>query len=120
MDKKQYIELISFGFKYGRPNANYIFDVSFLRNPKYENKWENSFKLDNEQKDYVLSQPKAQQFIDAVIPLIKFVVKETDCVIGIGCTGGHHRSVSIVEELTERLKDEFNVKTIHRDDRRNK
>lgn len=117
--KKPIVEIMSFGFKYGKPFSNFTFDVSFLKNPKLKDEWsENIWHLTPDMKEYVLAQPKAQEFLKHVEPFIRFVAKQTDCVIGIGCTGGHHRSVSICEELADKLKDEFDVRLINRDDRR--
>jgi len=83
------------------------------------NKWsQNIWHLTPEMKDYVLKQPNAKKFIKHALPFVKFVAGETDCVIGVGCTGGHHRSVSIAEALGQKLKKDFNVTITHRDNRR--
>lgn len=117
--KKPFVEIISFGFKYGKPFSNFTFDVSFLKNPKLKDKWsENIWHLTPDMKDFVLQQEKAQEFIRLVVPFIRYVAKQTDCVIGIGCTGGHHRSVSVCEEIKDILSDEFEVRLINRDDKR--
>lgn len=117
--KKPRVELVSFGFKYGRPFANFIFDVSFLKNPKLMNEWsQNIWHLTPAMKKYVLEQPKAQEFIKFALPFIRFISTQTDCVIGIGCTGGHHRSVSITEAIGDKLKKDYRVKIIHRDNKR--
>jgi len=112
------VKLISFGFKYGKPRANFIFDISFLRNPKLMGKWaENIWYLTDEMRKYVLGQKDAKKFIKLTTPFIKFVAKKTDCVVGFGCTGGHHRSVAITDEVGRRLKKTggFDVEIEHND-----
>lgn len=110
------IRIISFGFKYGKPPANYIFDVSFLKNPKSMTKWtENIWRLTPEMRQYVLDQEKTQKFLKLVVPFIVYVSQQTDCVIGIGCTGGHHRSVAIADEIAKHLIEMgIDVEIIHR------
>lgn len=119
-----YITLISFGFKYGIPaDADLIFDVRFLPNPYYEE--DLRFHTGNEKKvqEFVLKGGTAGLFMDKLYDMLKFLipyyVKEgkNQLVIGVGCTGGKHRSVTIANLLRERLEayGDIGLKIVHRD-----
>lgn len=114
---KPKVTIMSFGFKYGRPFANYIFDVSFLKNPKFKDEWsENIWTLTPDMREYVMKQKDAQDFIKKIVPFMKLVASRTDCIFAIGCTGGHHRSVAIAEEIERKLYIAgFDTKLVHRD-----
>lgn len=108
--EKIQILISSFGYKYGLPiDADMIFDARFLPNPFYVEELKPLCGLDKPVKDYVLHMEAAQKFIDQCCKLILFImpyyVKEGKHYlhIGVGCTGGQHRSVAIVEGLAERL-----------------
>lgn len=110
--EKQSISVLveSFGFKYGIPvDCDNIYDVRFLPNPFYETHLRMSSGHDQDIKDYLLSYPETKEFIDRQADLLKylmpFYVREgkVRLMIGIGCTGGRHRSVYIAEELAARL-----------------
>ncbi len=105
MTNEKRITLITFGFKYGAPNANYYFDVSFLTNPAREAKWGLFAKPSPEMRDYVLEQPSCQRFLDRLVPLVATLVElDDDARIGIGCSSGRHRSYIVAEELKRRLE----------------
>ena len=117
------VSIVSFGFKNGiLLDADYVFDVRFIPNPYYIKDLMPQSGKDSAVKDYVFSFDDAKVFMDKIEDLIKFVVpryiKEgrLQLTVGIGCTGGRHRSVALSEELKNRLKDE-NVKIVvdHRD-----
>ncbi len=117
------VSIVSFGFKNGiLLDADYVFDVRFIPNPYYIKDLKPQSGKDSAVKDYVFSFDDAKVFMDKIEDLIKFVVpryiKEgrLQLTVGIGCTGGRHRSVALSEELKNRLKDE-NVKIVvdHRD-----
>ncbi len=100
----------SFGFKYGIPvDCDNIYDVRFLPNPFYETHLRMSSGHDQDIKDYLLSYPETKDFINRQADLLKylmpFYVREgkVRLMIGVGCTGGRHRSVYIAEELANRL-----------------
>ena len=107
------VTILSFGFKHGIPaDADLVFDVRFLPNPFYIEELKYKTGNDREVQDYVMSFEEAHIFIDKLTDMIKFLipnyVKEGkyQLVIGIGCTGGKHRSVTLANRLYEELKDQ--------------
>lgn len=118
------VTVLSFGFKHGIPSdADLVFDVRFLPNPFYIDDLKHLTGNDKPVQDYVKSFPECGQFLDKLQDMIEFLVPgyinegKYQLVVGIGCTGGQHRSVTIANELYERLKnaDNFGVKIYHRD-----
>ena len=118
------ITILSFGFKYGIPaDADLVYDVRFLPNPFYIDELKHKTGNDKEVQDYVMSFSEASVFIDKLTDMLDFLipnyVKEGkhQLVIGIGCTGGKHRSVTLANELYARMKDygNYGVKLYHRD-----
>ncbi|MDD5936734.1 MAG: RNase adapter RapZ [Clostridiales bacterium] len=118
-----FITVLSFGFKYGIPSdVDLVFDVRFLENPYYVPALKEKTGNDEEVKKFVLALPQASVFLDKVTDLLMFLIPnyitegKTQLVIGIGCTGGRHRSVTLANELTGRLRtSEYSVKAEHRD-----
>lgn len=117
------IQVQSFGFKYGIPrDADLIFDVRFLPNPFYIPELKEHNGTEKEVSDFVLKFDQTKEFVakleDMLTMLIPHYIEEgkTDLVIGIGCTGGKHRSVAITEKIVSGL-NKRNFKTIvrHRD-----
>jgi UPF0042 nucleotide-binding protein len=113
----------SFGFKYGLPrNLDLVLDTRFIPNPYWEEELRPQTGRDPEVRDFVLSQPDAKEFLDRVTSLLEFLIPRYTAegkaylTIGVGCTGGRHRSVAITEALARRL-DEVNVDAAvrHRD-----
>lgn len=109
------VSIVSFGFKHGIPlEADLMFDVRFLPNPFYIDSMKHQTGNDKEVSDYVMSFAEAGQFLDKLDDMIQFLIpnyiKEGKyrLVIGIGCTGGKHRSVTLANALYERLKDRGN------------
>ncbi len=118
------VTILSFGFKYGIPaDADLVFDVRFLPNPFYIEELKYKTGNDPEVQDYVMGFPEAATFIDKLSDMLEFLipnyVKEGkyQLVIGIGCTGGKHRSVTLANKLYDRLKNRGNygLKIAHRD-----
>lgn len=111
------ITLMSFGFKYGAPNANYYFDVGFLKNPSREKSWDFFSYPDSEMAKFVLDQPQAKRFIELVLPLLLYLADiDQNQVVAFGCSAGRHRSNILVEELSRLVKQEgVHVITLHRD-----
>ena len=119
------VTILSFGFKYGIPyDADLVFDVRFLPNPFYIDELKHQTGNDKGVQDYVKSFPACGEFVDKLEDMLKFLipgyVKEGkyQLVVAIGCTGGQHRSVTIANELYDRLKSSdgnFGVKLFHRD-----
>jgi RNase adapter protein RapZ len=117
------ILVMSFGFKHGVPiDVDNVLDVRFLPNPHWVEEMRPLTGLDEPVRRYVLAQPEAKEFLDRADYLLKFLVPayvkegKSYLTIAIGCTGGRHRSVVLVEEIADRLrKMGYNPSTIHRD-----
>lgn len=119
------IQFISFGFKNGIvKEADYIFDVRFSENPFYVAELKKLSGLDEEVKNFVLGKAEVQEFMYRVEDLIDYLIPyfelqgKSSLTIGIGCTGGKHRSTAIAEELYKRYKRKANGKKVeifHRD-----
>ncbi len=117
------ISLTSFGFKNGMIlDGDLVFDVRFIPNPYYIPELKpNSGKTDDV-KDYVFKWPQTNIFITKVLDMLEYLIPyyvdegKTQLVVGIGCTGGFHRSVAISERIGELLKEEgHRVIVTHRD-----
>ena len=122
--KNLYITVLSFGFKYGIPNdADLVFDVRFLPNPYYIEELRPMSGNDQPVRDYVMNNDTAKQFLTKLTDMVEFLIPnyisegKTQLVIGIGCTGGKHRSVTLANELYEALEktDSYGVRIEHRD-----
>ncbi len=120
------VTILSFGFKNGIPaDADLVFDVRFLPNPYYIDEMKHQTGNDKAVQDYVLSFPEAGEFLAKLEDMVHFLipnyVKEGkyQLVIGIGCTGGKHRSVTLANELYRRMKNQGNygLKIYHRDEK---
>jgi UPF0042 nucleotide-binding protein len=117
------INIISFGFKYGIPiECDLVFDVRFIPNPFYIESLKKHTGKHEEVRKYVLGMPETAEFNEKLNSLLDFLipnyVKEgkSQLVVGIGCTGGRHRSVVIADELLKSLTEKKNKVVIeHRD-----
>ncbi|MFC5471466.1 RNase adapter RapZ [Cohnella suwonensis] len=118
------INVTSFGFKYGVPiDADLIFDVRFLPNPHYIEQLRPKTGVDPEVYDYVMKWPETQTFLTKLLDMLQYLIPlyhkegKSQVVIGIGCTGGKHRSVALAEYLGRRLgsSDTEMVRVSHRD-----
>ena len=115
--------IMSFGFKHGLPmDVDMVFDVRFLPNPYWEDSLREGRGLDVPVRDFVLGQADAQAFIDRSVDLVASLIPsfvregKAYLTVGIGCTGGHHRSVAIAEEIARRLRlDGLLLSVFHRD-----
>lgn len=123
-DRPMKVSVTSFGFKHGVPRVvDLLFDVRFLPNPHWDEELRPLTGLDEPVRERVLSDPASQEFLDKVDDLLEFLVPRYAAegkayfTIGIGCTGGRHRSVAIAEEIARRLEDRpgIEVTTRHRD-----
>lgn len=110
-DRKLSIVVTSFGFKYGiLMEADLVFDVRFLPNPYYIPELRDVSGSNRETIDYVFKWPQTNIFINKTINMIDFLLPyyvdegKTQLVIGIGCTGGFHRSVAIADNLGKLIK----------------
>lgn len=122
--KNLFITILSFGFKHGIPaDCDLVFDVRFLPNPYYEPDLKHKTGNDEEVRNFVMDSPVTEEFLAKLIDMMKFLVPnyikegKNQLVIGIGCTGGHHRSVTVARKLYEALSgdDEYGLKLSHRD-----
>jgi UPF0042 nucleotide-binding protein len=106
------VSLISFGFKYGTPlDVDMLLDVRFLPNPHYDPKLRPLTGHDEPVRNAVLGQNDTKEFLARLRDLLAFLIPryvaegKTYFTLGIGCTGGRHRSVTIVEEVARYLKE---------------
>lgn len=123
VDMRFRISVITFGYKRGIPlDADLVFDMRFLPNPFYKEELRKKTGLDADVREYVLNFEAAHYFLDHVAGLVDYLCPcyieqdKKQLVIGIGCTGGMHRSVVTGEELFRRLEAAGHRVTIeHRD-----
>lgn len=104
------IHCISFGFKFGMPTeADLVFDVRCLPNPFYVEDLKHLTGLDKPVQDYVLRSDETKGFVSRLFSLVDYMIPlycnegKSQLVIAIGCTGGHHRSVTLAQVLYEHL-----------------
>jgi RNase adapter protein RapZ len=104
------ISLVSFGYKHGLPtDADIALDCRFLPNPFFVEELRPKTGTDPDVAAYVLERPDAQEFLEHVLGLLRFTLPrfqhegKSYLTIAVGCTGGRHRSVVLVEELRARL-----------------
>jgi UPF0042 nucleotide-binding protein len=118
------IDIITFGFKYGIPlEADLVFDARFLTNPYYVPDLKALSGLQPPVRDFVLNQPTASRFLDLVAELLILTVPayraegKGRLTVALGCTGGHHRSIALAEELAARLRpmENASVSIFHRE-----
>lgn len=123
-DKRVFtINIMSFGYKNGMPvSADMVFDARFIPNPFYVKSLKNLTGNNKKVRDYVLKHDITQQFMDKIedmiIQLIPYYMNEGKYSLSVcfGCTGGHHRSVTLANELHRRLSERGKRTTLeHRD-----
>jgi UPF0042 nucleotide-binding protein len=121
-----FIGVTSFGFKNGLPNdVDLVFDVRFLPNPYHVDSLREFTGKNEKIKEYVMKFPETGTLITKIMDYLDFVIPEyikerrAQLIIGIGCTGGKHRSVVIAEEIAKRLTEGgHRVQLAHRDIRK--
>ena len=117
------VNFLSFGFKHGLPlDCDLIVDVRFLRNPHFVEELRQQDGRDPAVRDYVFETPEADEFVGRYAEVLAFLLPKYQAEgkaylnIGIGCTGGKHRSVAIAEALSKRIDAAtFRVSVKHRD-----
>ena len=116
------VTFMSFGFKHGTPiDTDVMFDVRFLPNPFYIETMRTQTGLDSDVYDYVMGFEETQTFLTKLVDLLQFLIPrykdegKSQIIIGVGCTGGQHRSVSIARYLADELKTEYKTNARHRD-----
>jgi UPF0042 nucleotide-binding protein len=118
------VTFLTFGFKHGSPgDADLTFDVRFLPNPHYESELRDLTGLDTAVEDYVETSDGISEFYDHLVPLLDYLLPayeregKAHLTVGIGCTGGRHRSVVIAEHLARVYagRADLLVDVVHRD-----
>lgn len=119
-----YITVMSFGFKYGIPqDADLVFDVRFLPNPYYIDELKRQTGNDKPVQDYVMGFDVSHVFLNKLTDMLQFLLPnyvqegKNQLIIGIGCTGGKHRSVTLANKLFESLslQNDYGIRIEHRD-----
>ncbi len=117
------VSVVSFGFKHGVPiDVDMVLDVRFLPNPHWDENLRPLSGLDDAVRDFVMQQEPSQEFLSRVQSLLELVLPayvqegRSYLTLGIGCTGGRHRSVAMVQEISRRLSDlGYHPRITHRD-----
>ena len=117
------VSVVSFGFKYGTPiDCDLVFDVRFIPNPFYLSNMKHLSGKDKQVEKYVMGFDETKEFLKKLSDMINFLLPlykregKAQLVIGVGCTGGRHRSVTIGEAIYKELKKSGNITSIqHRD-----
>jgi RNase adapter protein RapZ len=119
-----FLSFISFGYKFGLPDeADFVLDSRFLPNPHWVAELRPLTGLDPSVKGYVMGLEGASEYVDQLVTMVRFLAprfvaeQKRRLVVAIGCTGGRHRSVVLVDELAERLREDPGLVTSvsHRD-----
>jgi len=117
------VQVNSFGYRHGiPPESDLVFDVRFLPNPNYIPAFKDKTGKNASVARYIRSFPQTQEFIERISALLIYLLPhyvdegKSYLTISFGCTGGHHRSVMIADELSKRLAGAgYRVKETHRD-----
>ena len=121
--KKLTINVTSFGYRYGLPpDADMVFDVRFLPNPYFVQDLKSYTGNDEAVDAYVLKWKESRRFLDVLFDMMSFLAPlfekegKSYLTIGIGCTGGKHRSVVVANHLAKYFSDKsYAVNVTHRD-----
>ena len=116
------VSFVSFGYKHGVPrDADLLLDVRFLPNPFYIEELRSQTGNDQAVYDYVMNQPETAEFIEKTITYYDYLLKKYEeegkmqMIIGIGCTGGQHRSVTLTNYFADYYSKYYQVYKWHRD-----
>lgn len=116
------ITLLSFGFKHGQPQADLLWDVRFLPNPYWVPELRPYPGTEAKVAHYVLAHAAGERFLALLEPLLAFLLEEyaakgrETLIVAVGCTGGRHRSVAVVERLRAVLEARrMRPRVAHRD-----
>jgi RNase adapter protein RapZ len=121
--RRMAVFLTSFGYKYGIPHdTDIILDVRFLPNPYFVNELRDKTGADVAVQEYVLQNDDTRAFLDRLYALLEFTLPlyeregKSSLTLALGCTGGRHRSVVLVEDLRQRLsRGQLRIHVKHRD-----
>jgi RNase adapter protein RapZ len=115
------VTIVSFGFKHGLPlEFNLVYDVRFLPNPHFDPALTHMTGRDPEVVKFVMG-PEGTQYLEHIETMLRFALPQFQkegklyVTVCIGCTGGRHRSVAMVEELRRRLGQDWDILVRHRD-----
>lgn len=121
--RRMRIDIVSFGFKRGVPRViDLLFDVRFLPNPHWVPALRSQTGLDEPVREYVLTRDDSEEFVTRLVGMLEFLVPRYEAegksylTIGIGCTGGKHRSVAIAEAVAAAIAAEDLDLTVHHRD----
>lgn len=117
------VSIVSFGFKYGIPrDADLVFDVRFLPNPYYNLELRPLTGNDEAIQDFVMQYDEAKEFMNKIVDLLEFLIPnyikegKNGLIIGIGCTGGKHRSVTLANGIYKEMETlPYSARIYHRD-----
>ncbi len=111
-DNSLTVSLVAFGYKYGIPlEADLLFDVRFLDNPHFDPELRHKNGRDPQVRAFVMNDPRTDKMVQHIVSMLEFSVPEYDregrsyLTVGIGCTGGRHRSVAVAEAVSAHLAD---------------
>jgi UPF0042 nucleotide-binding protein len=117
------VNVVSFGYKHGLPlDVDLVFDCRFLPNPHWVDELRPLTGEDRRVQEYVLNQPKTRDFLDELDGLLELTLPGYEhegkayLSIGVGCTGGRHRSVVVADQLAERLRRHGYPASVHHRD----
>jgi UPF0042 nucleotide-binding protein len=120
------ITIVTFGYKFGAPyDLDLMFDLRFLPNPHFVTELKPLTGEDERVREYVLARPASEEFLGRLMDLLEYLLPryrsegKSYLTIGLGCTGGRHRSVAVAVEIARRMRRaglEVNIK--HRDSMR--
>jgi UPF0042 nucleotide-binding protein len=121
--KSMLVSVVSFGFRLGVPaDADLLFDVRFLPNPNYVPRLKNKTGRDRAVRRFMDAYPQTREFLNRLASLLLYLLPhyiregKSYLTIGIGCTGGRHRSVALAEQVGHLLAREgYKIKILHRD-----
>ncbi len=112
--KKMLVHILAFGFKYGVPaEVSYVFDLRWLPNPYFEDSLKESPGTCKEVKDFLMSSPTVQKYLEKIGKFLEFVLPEhikegrRYLTVGVGCTGGMHRAPAFADFLKEKISSLF-------------
>lgn len=121
-EKQTHIHFMSFGYKHGIPNdADYVFDVRSLPNPFYVPELKHKTGQDEDVRSFVMNSEASVLYRDRLFSFVDLIAElaknegRSQLVVAVGCTGGHHRSVTFAELLYAHLKDRISASVSHRD-----
>ncbi|MEN8113783.1 MAG: RNase adapter RapZ [Actinomycetota bacterium] len=122
-ERRMQMDVTSFGFKHGVPRVvDLLFDARFLPNPHWVPELRELTGMDAPVRDYVFSHAEAEEFLAKVVGLLDFLIPEYEregkayLTIGVGCTGGRHRSVALAEAIGAHLREGEHTVTVHHRD----